>query len=1647
MYFNSIFSQRFSSSQITEDHFKVKESVRNLLEDLGLIEYYPQKLSYANVIKLTDDVFKDVNERPSTLQELPWYFMRRLIELNSSIREKGSIIRRTSRIESRIGNGKNMEKCEEEAINSDEDIFSTWSDDSEEVDSKDEDPEESESDENKMADNITCSVHPLDFIYIIFLCADDFLRQELADKMSKCQYAVPFILPSPEEKGDESMNTVLHWGLQTISRTYCEEMSQVMTKTLLNATCPLVSCLSLHTNNTWKCRLLNKMLSPHQDTFWHEGLEGGERIQKVSQGMVEVSWYLPAGKGSDEFKTLLTFTNMRGDADKYPVVAENLVKLSTTSCVFTDKINSEVVTFLGKYFGKKYIKRMILVVLHNPAEKTRHIRDVKKLKKMLKLDEYQVIHCSLEDSNFHTTYDILQKCIQTSIGENGTSQMSLSTFTEEVKSDNCMKVDDIACSEGYKAAKNILLDIENIEKSIILPCQSDVATREQMSKHDKEICRHKEIAESVLMTQHVKREEEEKWQLQWKQLQYPISNTFTHFLRCITNFNSQNRKYFLQSLKLGLNERSIDLLQPLYDEYEKYRLQDKTEKTNKKLRELNQQLMYSSVGLEHFFRELAVMYENMFALSKKLGQKNDHLVSVLNTLSKTMADILLEGETIEILDGDVVHCPVVWLQSVLNQIENKQRLRIFKVSALGAQSSGKSTLLNTTFRLNCPVSSGRCTRGAYMQLLKIDNKLSKQLRCDYLLVIDSEGLMSRVSKNDDYDNELATFVVGLSDLILVVFKGEGNEMQDVLPIAIHVFLRMNVLGELQACHFVHQNMGAVDVQKTMPVEIDTFVQLLDEKTRAAAQEAFHRKYKRFADVLHYNKNEDNTYVCGLWDGTPPMGKTNKEYSRTMHRLKGKIFERLETVVRKKHCSTLEDFSKWLKSIWEAVKYENFVFSFRNVLAVEAYKSLSRILNDKEWEIKKMMRVSMDKKKKEIKDKLTTQKDNSKMMDTIENMTKETLEKIKGRIQNLLSCIRHYFHCPGCQECSEEVRNRQFLRDYKGEFEHDIWRFMQSLEEEMNQTAKNITVELSSHKDSAMMDEILKQKVEHAIGNTKSQSCLETDKDTIFDEMWKTETEEILSKMHQRMTSDNFIKTTVEKTIRESLGPEYFIYNKKKADNSHKFHDQGFIIKKCHVNGGTRVIPNTLRQLKKVTELILKNTSAHYIKVEKGREFEAKHAETLFKDILNRIDQGKVTRSDYLLDSTPNYTFLRTLARLTRVDTTLDYKVDVMMHIEELAVRNFIWNQKVYEENRCPVILLERKRDAYHEIFLIATGKEDPAVGFSRIILKLIQENLEDRMTCTELLSILRKEQGNVFKRAEVLEHHSLCTRWSQSGRMTYRLSIAKYKEMIKETITQKSIACFEDGDCLKIYAQSTLGTIISELNDTIQKTVRGKCKSKHFIGTMFSNMNGLKKPHNDIEAYKMLQVEDKKQFTCTLIAQLKGPIRQQLKKEIASWNIAKAIEKKGLTEFVFNEVIGCLFCKVQQEGVFKVLDRDRTYSYLRSVTVDDFFHQDGQKGLQLKIHNCNESEGTGTEDVFITIKQIIIASREFCTLDTFQCLPQQLGNADRVKYDNYPLLSISRESRETFIHNNYDDEPVGTNLDLSISTQATEANSVALDQN
>ena len=951
---------------------------------------------------------------------------------------------------------------------------------------------------------------------------------------------------------------------------------------MTNVECPLVSCLHLGDTVPGKSKILNEM-GQNLNNFWHEGLEGGERIQKVSQGMVEVSWHFPGNRASDKFNTPVTFANLRGDAQKYPILTEKLTKTSTVTCIFTQTMDS-VYPFLKNTFGQESSKRIVVILSYKPDEKDKVKPRLKKLnnmiRKKLKLREHActVISYPFEENQFHKTHTKLHGSLKSYINNTPNGGKSLSSLVNELKSS--MKVDDKKSYDGRIAAQSILHDIDKIKsqkppciiKSKILPCQSDVATREKIGKHDKETCRYRDITAKEDIEQYASRKKQEKWQLQWQQLQHPMSKTFANFLKYIINFYSLNRKYFLQSLKLGLNERSADILQPLYAAYEKCLLKVESEQTDTERKQLNEQLAQSSLGLEHFFREMAVMYENMVALRKKIGRQESLLDSILDTFTQTMADILLDGEAMEVLDGDVAHSSVPWLTAVMNRIEERKAIRVFKMSVVGAQSCGKSTLLNTLFGLNFPVSTGRCTRGAYMQLVKMDEQLAERLKCDYLLVIDSEGLMSRLSKNEDYDNELATFVIGLSDLTLVAIKGEGKEMGDVLPIAIHVFLRMNVLGELQACHFVHQNMGAVDAEKKMLTEIDAFIESLDEKTRTAAKEAGQGTYNKFKDALRYDSKSDNTYVGGLWDGTPPMGKVDIEYSYTMQKLKAKILERVKYVTKEKSCSTLADFSKWLEDIWEAFKYENFVFSFRNVLAMETYKRLSKIFNDEQWEIKKNVRTLINRMKKDIKDETLTKLEQEYFVGKTQNMKQEVEKKIVGYIQNLTSDILHYFKCSGCSKCSDEVRNRHFLRHYKAELEHDINRFKVTLSEEVNQSTDNLTAELAAsitlNQLSSQMDSLIKKEVQELIEKmiSQSKSLTQEQMKKRFEDLWKTVADEIL-KNNDRKWKEIDIKASVQTVITAQLVSDAYGYNKKKP-KSPRTYKRGFDVLDLHVTKET-----------------------------------------------------------------------------------------------------------------------------------------------------------------------------------------------------------------------------------------------------------------------------------------------------------------------------------------------------------------------------------------------------------------------------------------------------------------------------------------------
>ena len=367
------------------------------------------------------------------------------------------------------------------------------------------------------------------------------------------------------------------------------------------------------------------------------------------------------------------------------------------------------------------------------------------------------------------------------------------------------------------------------------------------------------------------------------------------------------------------------------------------------------QLASASLGLENFFRELGQIYEAVKG-SSKIGKDTRTVVEYLPDIA---AKLLMNGSPLEFIDGDSSSVPIEWVKAVLSKlgdiIGNK---RLFVLSVLGIQSSGKSTLLNTMFGLQFTVSAGRCTRGAYMQLIPVDDHA--KLRFDYIVVLDTEGLRAPElgQLKYEHDNELATLVIGLGDVTMVNIKGENTaEIKDILQIAVHAFLRMNIvtkhISDHRTCIFVHQNVPAANAEELVMHGCQKLQECLDDMAKEAANSENIANIHSFSQIINFDIQKHVWYFPDLWHGNPPMAPANPVYSKKAGSVKlsilGEIAKEQTTFL------TTSDLSIRLADLWNGVLADDFVFSFRNSLEVKAFNSLQSRYYTLEWELQNDMK--------------------------------------------------------------------------------------------------------------------------------------------------------------------------------------------------------------------------------------------------------------------------------------------------------------------------------------------------------------------------------------------------------------------------------------------------------------------------------------------------------------------------------------------------------------------------------------------------------------------------------------------------------------------------------------------------------------------
>ena len=752
-----------------------------------------------------------------------------------------------------------------------------------------------------------------------------------------------------------------------------------------------ISFIRFNESEISKSLCLNWVISgENSQIFFNTDSNGCQENRQLANGMVEVAWYLPKDTDvkEDHFQDIqdvALFTNLRGNARNYPIQLKLIREISSKIVIFisTQELQQEVEiirSFLES--GKGVIIYPTDKVLGGQEKSL--VKDFCKLlpKKHLK----NIGFLETQDKKRQDITDEIRRYLR-NLKTNELFKISLEEVAQSMLKLG-MDVDEYeeVCQKGIVQAANILEIIQKYSnedrKNKIIPLQGKLWS--VWAENDKEFQRMKGFQQWKRKQPKGLKDDDETYKSelskrmkrcredQYARFKNSDSEAMQLFLRIMIEESTLVKEYFTRYLKLKLDELSRQEASKLRQSSKENRLQ--IEEIEERITEINPdgsepssevknlleqqkrlakeqdslftQISDQSLGLEHFLREMGQIYEAYKALG---NHENDDKSEVNPShLPKVAAELVLSGYPLEIMDGDVSSVPIVWIQAVfkeLNQLlseSNEQKEpKILTLSTLGIQSSGKSTLLNTMFGLQFAVSAGRCTRGVYLQPVKVENELRKKLNTDYIFVVDTEGLSS-FSHDYKHDNELSTFVIGLTSLSLIIIMKENTKyLEELLPISVLAFLRMEQQGLQRKCKLVHQNIDE-SARKTLITDVEKLQRLLNQKTQEAC-EIEKVPPRNFKSLIGFDVEEDVEYIPSLYEGDGAMVAVNPSYSEKINKLKKRIISK-DNLPK----SSINDFGKHLLDFWGAVKKDPFAYGFKDIIETQATDILQKNISLINW---------------------------------------------------------------------------------------------------------------------------------------------------------------------------------------------------------------------------------------------------------------------------------------------------------------------------------------------------------------------------------------------------------------------------------------------------------------------------------------------------------------------------------------------------------------------------------------------------------------------------------------------------------------------------------------------------------------------------
>jgi hypothetical protein len=363
------------------------------------------------------------------------------------------------------------------------------------------------------------------------------------------------------------------------------------------------------------------------------------------------------------------------------------------------------------------------------------------------------------------------------------------------------------------------------------------------------------------------------------------------------------------------------------------------------------ELIDSVLNIEHLWRELSHLYTAMKPASRS---------AMIKKIPRLAAQHLLDGFCLELLDGDSNMINLDWVNEVFRELKmlfgNLKRERIFVLSVMGVQSSGKSTLLNTMFGVQMKTSVGQCTRGVNMQLLAVEGRPEY----DYILLLDTEGTRSpehhSLPGSEKRDNQMATLSILLADATVVVTPGENDAaIKEILPVVLMAYQGSKLAeengGRLSSRMFFVYNR----IDTSQKDKLNSIVQTLG----TSLHESFSQVQKLIGNSAHLKSesspfrsfnldtsNASGSDVCILGNvkekfeppgdvPDPAFGEALVEFREHIHR---RVTHRREdgTIWRSR---SIDEFSSYIREVWKCICSADFTFSFASIVECLTFDKL------------------------------------------------------------------------------------------------------------------------------------------------------------------------------------------------------------------------------------------------------------------------------------------------------------------------------------------------------------------------------------------------------------------------------------------------------------------------------------------------------------------------------------------------------------------------------------------------------------------------------------------------------------------------------------------------------------------------------------